>query len=64
MRNNQNSTEDNIIHTGQSIHYSKKFMNAKILDGNIQSIKINDGYSSFVYLGTKYEVALILCNEK
>ena len=61
----ENSTEDNIIHTGQSIHYSKKtFMNAKILDGNIQSIKINDGYSSIVYLGTKYEVALILSNEK
>ena len=61
----ENSTENNIIHTGQSIHYSKKvFINTKILDGNVKKVNKNDGYSSIQYLGNNYEIVLILDNEK
>lgn len=61
----ENSTEDNIIHTGQSVHYSgKKFLNATLLDGNSNKIPYKNsdfngnGYTSITFLDSNYENAL------
>ena len=48
------STENNIIHTGKSIHYSGKcFTNATLLDGNDEEIEDqkDNGYASIEFLG-------------
>jgi len=61
------STENNIIHTGQSIHYSgKKFTNIKLLDGNSSEIptrKSADGYASIKFLSTSLDEAIQKDNE-
>lgn len=57
----ESSTEDNIIHTGSSIHYSGKvFTNAKMIDGDSSMPKPNgdgnvigntgDGHAKITYL--------------
>lgn len=50
----EESTEDNIVHTGQSVHYSNmKFENAKILNGNSSEIpekNAEDGYVVISYI--------------
>ena len=57
----EDSTENNIKHTGQSIHYSKKeFLNIVMKNGNEQKNKRNDGYSSITYICDNYKLALIL----
>ena len=60
----EESTENNIIHSGQKIHYSKKeFQNIKFLNGNEQKKNNNiDGYASIIYLSNNYKLALILDN--
>ena len=59
----EESTENNIIHSGQKIHYSKKeFQNIKFLNGNEQKNNNIDGYASIIYLSTNYKLALILDN--
>ena len=52
------STEDNIIHTNQNIHYSgHEFTNIKMLDGNNSKVPYKNsdyngnGFSSITYLG-------------
>ena len=43
----EETTENNIIHSGQKIHYSKKeFQNIKFLNGNEQRNNNIDGYAS------------------
>ncbi len=56
----EESTENHIVHTGQSIHYSnKKFINAEILDGLNKVIDENDdGYAKIRFLGIDYDVAM------
>ena len=58
---------NNIIHTGQSIHYSgKKFTNIKLLDGNSSEIptrKSADGYASIKFLSTSLDEAIQKDNE-
>jgi len=59
----EESTENNIIHSGQKIHYSKKeFQNIKFLNGNEQKNNNIDGYASILYLSNNYKLALILDN--
>jgi len=59
----EESTENNIIHSGQKIHYSKKeFQNIKFLNGNEQKNNNIDGYASIIYLSNNYKLALILDN--
>ena len=59
----EESTENNIIHYGQKIHYSKKeFQNIKFLNGNEQKNNNIDGYASIIYLSNNYKLALILDN--
>ena len=59
----EETTENNIIHSGQKIHYSKKvFQNIKFLNGNEQKNNNIDGYSSITYLSNNYKLALILDN--
>ena len=62
----ENSTEDNIIHTGQSIHYSGKcFTNAILLDGNSNKIpnkSTGNGYATITFLNSNYDNSLILYN--
>lgn len=64
----ENSTEDNIIHTGQSIHYSGKcFTNAILLDGNnnnnnIPNKNTDNGYATITFLNSNYDNSLILYN--
>ena len=59
----EESTENNIIHSGQKIHYSKKeFQNIKFLNGNEQKNNNIDGYASIIYLSNNYKIALILDN--
>ena len=54
----ENSTENNIVHTGQSIHYSnKKFVDAEILDGTNSKIeKMENGCAKITFLGEEYQV--------
>lgn len=58
----EESIENNIIHTGQNVHYSgKKFTNIKILDGNSSEIPTrtsSNGYASIKFLSTNLEEAL------
>ena len=56
----EESTENHIVHTGQSIHYSnKKFINAQILDGLNKIIdEDDDGYAKIRFLGIDYDVAM------
>ena len=60
----KDSTSENIIHTGQSIHYSnKKFINGIILDGKnskLSSKNINNGYARIAFLDNNYEVAILV----
>ena len=59
----EESTENNIIHSGQKIHYSKKeFQNIKFLNGNEQKNNNIDGYASIIYLSNNYKLALIIDN--
>ena len=59
----EETTENNIIHSGQKIHYSKKeFQNIKFLNGNEQKNNNIDGYASILYLSNNYKLALILDN--
>ena len=59
----EESTENNIIHSWQKIHYSKKeFQNIKFLNGNEQKNNNIDGYASIIYLSNNYKLALILDN--
>ena len=62
----ENSTEDNIIHTGQSIHYSGKyFTNAILLDGNSNKMpnkSTDNGYATITFLNSNYDNSLILYN--
>ena len=59
----EESTENNIIHSGQKIHYSKKeFQNIKFLNGNEQKNNNIDGCASIIYLSNNYKLALILDN--
>ena len=59
----EETTENNIIHSGQKIHYSKKeFQNIKFLNGNEQKNNNIDGYASITYLSNNYKLALILDN--
>ena len=59
----EESTENNVIHSGQKIHYSKKeFQNIKFLNGNEQKNNNIDGYASIIYLSNNYKLALILDN--
>ena len=62
----KDSTSENIIHTGQSIHYSnKKFINGIILDGKnskLSSKKTNNGYARIAFLDNNYEVAILVDN--
>lgn len=59
----EETTENNIIHSGQKIHYSKKeFQNIKFLNGNEQRNNNIDGYASITYLSNNYKLALILDN--
>jgi hypothetical protein len=59
----EETTENNIIHSGQKIHYSKKeFQNIKFLNGNEQRNNNIDGYASITYLNNNYKLALILDN--
>ena len=59
----EETTENNIIHSGQKIHYSKKeFQNIKFLNGNEQKNNNIDGYASIIYLSNNYKLALILDN--
>ena len=59
----EESTENNIIHSGQKIHYSKKeFQSIKFLNGNEQKNNNIDGYASIIYLSNNYKLALILDN--
>ena len=60
----KDSTSENIIHTGQSIHYSnKKFINGIILDGKnskLSSKNTNNGYARIAFLDNNYEVAILV----
>ena len=60
----KDSTSENIIHTGQSIHYSnKKFINGIILDGKnskSSSKNTNNGYVQIAFLDNNYEVAILV----
>jgi hypothetical protein len=59
----EETTENNIIHSGQKNHYSKKeFQNIKFLNGNEQRNNNIDGYASITYLSNNYKLALILDN--
>lgn len=58
----EESTENNIIHTGQNVHYSgKKFTNIKMLNGNSNEIptrKSSNGYATIKFLSTDLEEAI------
>ena len=60
----KDSTSENIIHTGQSIHYSnKKFINGIIFDGKnskSSSKNTNNGYVQIAFLDNNYEVAILV----
>lgn len=60
----KSSTENNIIHTGKSEHYSGKiFKNGKILDGNSNKVikrKSENGYAIITYLNSEYVRAIVL----
>ena len=59
----EESTENNIIHSEQKIHYSKKeFQNIKFLNGKEQKNNNIDGYALITYFSNNYKLALILDN--
>lgn len=52
----ENSTENNIVHTGQSIHYSNRsFIDGVILDGKSTQIeKMENGFAKITFMGYTY----------
>ena len=60
----ENSTENNIIHTEKNIHYSGRFFSScVVLDGNSEDIikkNLENGYAVITYLSSKYKSAIEL----